>query len=86
MLHLRVREHLVNRVDRAARDAGGVEFFIQASFDFFGEFADLGVESLSVLRPIGTFVAYSGRLASSGAPSASQKRCQIRPPVVAILM
>ena len=55
MLHLRIREHLVDRIDRAARHAGGIEFLHPGLARFFlGELVDLGVECFSVLRAVGT--------------------------------
>jgi len=54
MLDLRIRKYLVNRIDRAARHAGGVEFLHPGLARFFlGEPVDLGVEYFSVLRAVG---------------------------------
>src|SRR3977135_1803478 len=51
MLHLGIVEHLVDRIDRAAGHAGGVEFFDPGLGGFlFSELADLSIEGIAVLR------------------------------------
>src|SRR5579863_2643554 len=51
MLNLGVREHLVDRIDRAAGDPSGVEFLDPGLSGFLlGELVDLGIKRVAVLR------------------------------------
>src|SRR5689334_11352492 len=53
MLHLRIGEDLVDRIDGTAGDAGGVELLDPGLARFLhGVFVDLGVELLAVLRTL----------------------------------
>ena len=86
MLDLGVVEHLVDRVDRAAGHAGGVELADPGLGGFLlRELSDRGVEGVTIRRAGGR-CGVVGIGVSSGAPIAWAKRSQIRPPVVAILI